>query len=310
MSDNDRQMNLDECQELFEKIGGTNNHVCLRRLFRKLLKRHPLLSYGYGEGPIFWRGRQCESEGGFSTLSEVTYPSAAIAETGRLNDRNQPMLYGASQILTVLNELSVRQGSFVHYIGFVVKPGNCVRLGVVGEQYHIFHTGLSPVLGKVPGDSIQKQWSKLRVEDLLSIVYVDAFLRTVLSDAYAVQREYAHTRALGKEILRKHKGIEGFFYPSTKHDVGMNLIVTPSCFDSKFKIITSSVLRVDKVRDFGMYDFHNCTSIRSVYNGVLEKTKAPHAYAARFFNVSKDELKNVQITLMRSETRDSSRGAL
>jgi hypothetical protein len=201
MSDDARQMSLDECQDLFDRIGKTNNYVCLRRLFRKLLAPYPLVSYEYGHGPIFWRGRQCDTEEGFSTLREVIYPCRAVAREGRLNDHNDPMLYGASRLLTVLSELSVREGSFLHYIGFMIRPGDSVRFGLVGEQYHIYHTGLSPVLGNVPGGSIQKEMSKFNLKDLLSVVYVDAFLRAVLADKNAEQRCYAHTRALAREII-------------------------------------------------------------------------------------------------------------
>jgi len=252
MGDGFRQMSLEECEKLFRQIGGTDDIILLRKLFRRLLRRQPLLSYVFGQDRVYWRGRRCESEEGFSSLSEMIYPCKASATSGRLNDDNQPMLYAASRLVTVLNELSVREGDFIHYIGFVIKPGSSVRLGLVGEEYYAYHTGLSWLLGRVPGNSVQRELAKLGDEYCRRVVYVDAFLRNVLSDRAAEKRAYAHTRALGKEIFRTLKRIDGFFYPSTKHDVGTNLIVTPSCFDKQFKVITSSVLKVDKIRDFAM----------------------------------------------------------
>ena len=287
-------MSLDDCEKLFERINSASDISLLRALFRKLLKEQPLLSYEYGPSHIFWRGRHCDSEAGFSTLSEVAYPCRTSVRAGRLNDDDEPMLYGASQLITVLNELSVQRGNCVHYIGFTIKPGSSVRLGVVGEQYHIYHTGLSPLLGNVPDKSIQKELNKLGVEYLPRVVYVDAFLRTVLSDKRAERSAYAHTRALAKEIFRSLSSVEGFFYPSTKHDVGVNLVVTPSCFDNKFKVVTSSVLKVDKVREFGMYDFHKCTNICAVEDGVFQKTKPMHVYGECYFNMEEDEHRHMQ----------------
>lgn len=289
-----RQMNLDECEKLFRRIRGTSDIGISRAMFRRLLKEQPLFSYGYGYGHVFWRGRRCDSETGFATLSEVTYPCKACVRAGRLNDDNEPMLYGASQLITVLNELSVQRGDYVHYIGFVIRSESCVRLGVVGEQYHVYHTGLSPLLGNVPDKSMQKELNKLGIEYLPRVVYVDAFLRAVLADKQAEHNAYVHTRALAREILRKHGSIEGFFYPSTRHDVGMNLVVTPSSFDNKFKVVTSSVLRVDNVREFGMYDFHNCTNIYAVEDGFFQKMQPMHVYGECYFNMSEDERRHME----------------
>jgi hypothetical protein len=292
-------MSLDESEKIFQKIESVDGFDFLRALFRRLLKEQPLMSYVWGEGPIFWRGRRCDSEEGFSTLSEVTYPCKTSVRAGRLNDDNEPMLYGASQLVTVLNELSVQRGSFVHFIGFTIKPGHDVRLGLVGEQYHIYHTGLSPVLGNVPGDSIQRALDKLGAEYVRRVVYVDAFLQGILSDKDAERRGYTHTRALGKEIFRSLKSIEGFFYPSTMHDVGKNLVVTPSCFDSKFKVVTSSVFKIDEVRQFGMYDFHMCTNICTIEDGAFKKMKPRHPHGECYFNISEDEHRRMQEKIWR-----------
>ena len=289
-----RQMSLDECEKLFQKIENNDGVDLLRALFRKLLKDQPLLSYVYGPSHVFWRGRRCKSEQGFSTLSEVIYPCKTSVRAGRLNDDNEPMLYGASRLITVLNELSVQDGNFVHFIGYTIKPRHSVRLGLVGEQYHIYHTGLSPLLGNVLDNSIQRELNRLGVKYLPRVVYVDAFLRTVLSDKQAERKAYAHTRALGKEIFRSLKSIEGFFYPSTMQDVGMNLVVTPSCFDNKFKVVTSSVLKVNKVRKFGMYDFHNCTNICAIENGAFKKMKPRHIHGECYFNMSEDEHRHMK----------------
>ena len=51
------------------------------------------------------------------------------------------------------------------------------------------------------------------VENARRVIYIDAFLSTVLADPDASQTQYLQTRALRYAVFRKVKEAEGFFLP-------------------------------------------------------------------------------------------------
>lgn len=81
------------------------------------------------------------------------------------------------------------------------------------------------------------------VENARRVIYIDAFLSKVLADPHASFDGYLHTRALRYAVFRKIEKAEGFFYPSVRDQVGLNLAIKPKAFDTKGQIVLSQVVR-------------------------------------------------------------------
>lgn len=249
---------LDEADQLFHAIRNATTAESLAPLFDRLLAEQPLLGYALGRGSFFWRGRRCPSSDGWPSAVDLVYPPAAIARTDRLNDTGDPILYASTRALTVLDELHAQPGDYIHLIGIRIKQGVGVHFMSIGDFFHIFKAGFSRIAGSAWAGGVGRILNDMGVETARRVIYVDAFLSEVLADPAASRTHYLQTRALRHAVFRKIKKAEGFFYPSVKHRIGMNLAIKPDTFDTKGQIIASQVIQVNRVRQFGLYDYRCC----------------------------------------------------
>ena len=165
------------------------------------------------------------------------------------------MLYASTRPDTVFAELNARPGDFIHLIGLRVKQRAGVCLFAIGDWSQIFQAGFSRLTVGEPVGVLKRMMNDMGVDPARRIVYVDAFLSSILADPLAGSSGYLHTRALRHAVFRKRPAADGFFYPSVKHHVGMNLAVKTDTFDTKFQVCASQVVEITRVRDFGFFDF-------------------------------------------------------
>jgi len=253
-----RQLSLAECDKLFASIRSTQNPDELAAFFDALLKEQPLLGYALGRGSFFWRGRKCVGPGGWPTAFDMVYPPPKLAALQRLNNSGDPLLYASTRKLTVLTELDVQEGDFVHLIAIRMKQGAGVHFMALGDFYHVFKAGFSRLVGDEAGGAVSRTVNDFGAEMGLRVIYVDAFLSSLLSDPLAHTNDYAQTRALRYAVFQKIKEGEGFFYPSVRDTIGMNLAIRPETFDTKGQIMSSQVIQILRKREFGFYDFRYC----------------------------------------------------
>ena len=169
-----------------------------------------------------------------------------------------PLLYASTRKLTVLTELDVQEGDFVHLIAIRMKQGAGVHFMALGDFYHVFKAGFSRLVGDETGGAVSRTVNNFGAEMGLRVIYVDAFLSSLLSDPLAHTNDYAQTRALRYAVFRKIKEGEGFFYPSVRDTIGMNLAIRPETFDTKGQVMSSQVIQILRKREFGFYDFRYC----------------------------------------------------
>jgi hypothetical protein len=89
---------------------------------------------------------------------------------------------------------------------------------------------------------------------------MDAFLSALLADPHSEQRDHLHSRTLARVLFEQNPGIEAITYPSVADEGSMNLAIRPAAADDALRITGTAVVRLDKLYDYGLFDF---TPIRS-----------------------------------------------
>src|SRR6266568_4971026 len=176
------QLSLDACDELFSAVLKATTAEALTPLFDSLLAQQPLLGYAFGRGSFFWRGRRCPSESGWPNVMDTVYPPPTLARVERLNDSGDPILYASTRLLTVLAELDVKEGEYIHLVALRMKQGAGVHFMAIGEFYHVFKAGFSRLISGEADKALNRLINNFAPENGRSIVYVDAFLSNLLTD--------------------------------------------------------------------------------------------------------------------------------
>ena len=264
--------------------------TALQRSFAELLSAYEILNFRLGPGNIYWRARKCSSSAGFAKAKDLGPPPKALCTVGRLNDANDPVLYAATREVTALSEIDVRSGDYVHLIGYRVANQRSLRLGFLGDYFHVYKTGQSVVGGSEPGRTLTRIINGMGREAATLRTYIDAFLSNVISDKSASNSGYVRTRALVSSIFLEMPGLDGLFYPSVKDHIGMNIFVKNPAFASELEAVCSSIIRIVKVREYGFYDYEYCCHAIGIDGGSF--VMQPHDGGAShiFFSRSEDDL--------------------
>lgn len=260
-----QQISAAKCREIAKAIDSLIDENEIKDKFSSLLDEQPFLNFHFGRGSVFWRGRKCGTADGFLNVSELSYPPAHLAKVGRLNNQNQPMLYLASRRFTAFSELNANPGDYVHIIGYKIRKDKSLRIGLIGDLFHVYRTGLS-MLTSEAGKHLNDVLNSFEYEVGKSIVYVDAYLASILRNPKAKSNDYLHTRILGELLFNKVTEVKSIFYPSVAQEGGMNLAMIPGVADDVLEVVSSSLVMVKDRLEFGMYDFipiKNCIEIKS-----------------------------------------------
>lgn len=243
---------------LRDRLRKTTDPEVLRDTYLKIIKRQPVLNYKIGRGSVYWRGRVAPTAAGWPNKRDVGPPPADNCVAQRLNDAGMPVFYGATRVHTVLRELGVTRGQYVHLIGIRMLPKVAFRIAAIGDLFHAFKVGYSKVIGtstEIPLPRLLNTWGR---EESRRIVYTDALLGSTLADENANRDGYLHTRAIANAVFDKGLGIEAFFYPSVRLEAGMNIAIRAGAFTTKTHIVCSQVIHILGYREPGLFDFEVC----------------------------------------------------
>ena len=223
------------------------------------------IKFGY-DRPIF-RARKCESEHGYSNISEIYPPPSDKCTVGRMNEAGQAIFYGAFSPGTALAEINAQEGDYVHVAQFKLpeKSGEGMRCFSIGEIYNAYH-GVSTISPRVFNE-IHDLIRKLGEDDihaLLSCLYMDAFSAELLNSTCAHEVNYVYSRVFCRLLLNKHQDVDGLIYPSAKVKGTSNIVLRSEIVSSKIKIVGNEVLRIKKAYPYGIVDLDSVKSAKSL----------------------------------------------
>lgn len=255
-------MDLDECDKCFDEAISSRDASAFCYALEPLWKNYEILSIGLGRGSIFWRARIVNGDP-YQTINELIYPPPKFSKTGRLNDEGQPCFYASSRKETALSELNVEEGQIVQLAGFRVYLEQTLKLAVVGEYSHVQKTGYIRLTGTDPANTINRQLNLQSLENGRRLIYIDKFFADILSDKNAKLDNYFKSRALSSLIYSRNHA-DGITFPSVKDDGGINIGIKPEAFDAKIHNVACCVVRVNKIRKFGVIEFELLQTAKNI----------------------------------------------
>lgn len=246
-------MTLDECERQFVAVRNSASIAEACHALEPLFEEYKVISLGFERGSIYWRARIAREEP-WPALADVRYPPSKSVKVGRVNDDQDPHLYASMLEGTALLEVSPRAGDYVQVVGFRVRPGSLLRLAVIGELHHVSKTGFLRLTGNDPDRALSRHLNDLPHDRAQCMLFIDAFLGSLLGDPSAGATDYRLSRAVAS-MLRRDQGLEGIAFPSVRDLHGMNVALASSACDTKLHPVTCFHARFNRIREFGFVDF-------------------------------------------------------
>ena len=294
-------MTLDDCDSIFELALQSKSESEFRFLIEPLFNHYQILSLEIGRGTIFWRARQI-SEKPYLNLSELDYPPANLAKTGRLNDINEPCFYISAREETALAEVEAQDGQLIQLAGFRILNEAPIRLAVIGEFSNVQKNGYMRFPGQDPDMVIANILNGMPHQAALTKLYIDRFFAHVLSDPNASKNGYLFCRALRHSIYSINPS-SGIVFPSVKDSGGFNLAIKAEASDQSFQNVACVVVKINKIRKFGMIEFDIVQSALHLddNNNFIWKDQS-NPYEIGIYGLTKDEYEAALIATPNSNT--------
>ncbi len=286
-------LSLHDCGAAFDRVLAAGTPKAARNALNDVLRGFPEISVGFARGKVYWRAQKSDQKG-FESSGRMWCPPSELAKAGRLNDDGRSTLYLASQLETALCEVDAKEGDYIHLVGFRVLADQELRIAVIGELMHVQKLGYMRSVGVDPGQTFARMLNGYEYETALSIVSIDAFLASVLSDPNARSGGYLLTRTLWSLVLRRTRSM-GLFYPSVKNHLGLNLAVHAAAAKKVFHGVSSMVLHIKRELRFGYFDFDIVRTARGVdESGMYEWQEPENSKHFVLYGMCKEEFEQAQ----------------
>lgn len=240
--------------EIYRQLSEAPDLGSARSLVSRLVDGQPTMSVVFKNAALYWRARQCDNESGYQDSCDLLMPPKEIVRVGRANHNNMPMFYAADSIATALAEVRATAGSHYHLSAHIVREGSEVNSVLIGEKFSCIRAGYVRHFGEALVEQVRNKLHEFSVLDVHRILYVDSLLGDMISDNHASEKSYVLSRSVADCKFHINEPADCFFYPSVRQPFGSNLCIKPSRYLSKFKMVSSMVVRVDKVWRNGFFE--------------------------------------------------------
>lgn len=246
----------------------------LTEMIDALLRGVPYLGYNVDSLRVF-RGR-IEGKPFLETPAEFSYkPEALSREFGRCHRPGTTVFYGASNLDTVLSELTPEIGDRVHVGVARVAAGKSIHLTAISEIDHVRRYGRPLIGNQMATADLNAMLAQIGDEARIRALLVDAFFADLFAQPATKQRDYKATAVLAGLLLdaRDDSGRminDGFAYPSVGHRGGLNFAIHPQGFDRAMEWEHFMVFEITDYLGFGLYAREQVASASRVQDGVIQ----------------------------------------
>jgi hypothetical protein len=247
-------VNLDQCEAIFDRALLSTSAAEFSHCITPLFDVYEVLSVSFGRGSTFWRARLIDGKP-WPRLKDMDYPPPNKARAGRLNDAGAPCFYLSAKPETALLEIETQEWQQLQLAGFKIKPGEELRVILVGEYASVNKTGYPRITGVDPGGTIAKILNTMPPDDAIATLYIDRFFSHILNDPHARDSGYLLSRALGAILHSRIKDADGIAFPSVRDAGGSNFAILPGPSDRVFQSVTCALAKAGKNRRYGMVEF-------------------------------------------------------
>lgn len=256
-------------QDFCRKTLASSDAAFVEAQLRWLLEDYSLINYKLGYERPIWRGRKCNSPSGFQNLRELSYPPIELTKAGRLNNHGHPLLYAAFHNFCALEEIGAKEGDYIHLVGYRIKETRKLRCCVVGEVLNVHRSGQAWSSIEL-GQELNNILNKMPTAAGRSFIYIDAFLSSILRDKNAASNNYLHSRILGTLLLEKLPDLDAILYPSVALESSRNIAVIPESVDTLFEVFGTTVVRVERKYDYGIFDFSIVRNAKGFWGELID----------------------------------------
>lgn len=261
-----KALSLPHLEELSTEILASTDMVFVRDKLSFLLDYYQVINYEMKYDRAFWRARKCPTETGFEHVGELGHPPSNYTAAGRLNEKNNPVLYLSANLMSTFAELGVSPGDFLHVAAFEQLPNELLRCAMIGEITHVHRWG-SGLTSETVGQLINKQLNQMPHDFGKSFVFTDAFLSAILKDTSARHTQYLHSRTLASLLFQRNPGIDAITYSGVASEASRNYAIKPQAAERTLRISASFVIKIIKKYKYGMYDFEVLQNAQGVESG-------------------------------------------
>lgn len=246
-------------------IGGTAIRAPwkqIRKLLDNLTKGHPWWRYPLSANYTIYRGRVDRDTDTFSNTKDLSFRNPeCVKDHGRCHKPGVSVFYGASNLDTVLSELSPDIGDWVHVSLARVKQNRTLRVTAIGEIEHVRRYGRALIGNETTKRMIQELLDNANDESSIKTILMDAFLSELFILPAKTPKEYKATNALSDILfsigISNEKGhpirIDGFAYPSVQHRGGVNYAIRSDRFSECMEIYHCMAFEIINYLGFGIY---------------------------------------------------------
>lgn len=249
-----RLPDIDLLQQRTRSVVTESDPIKARDKLLELLRIYEIFNFDVTYEWPLWRARVASSELGYSNIAELHYPPCEITNAGRLNAPGSPLLYTSLNKFSTFAEVGAAIGDYVHLVGCTLNPNLRLKCAIVGEVFNIHRSGRATL-----SDHLTTELNRILVNSdyraARSWVLLDAFFATLLADPAASQTQYLHSRTAAELIFEQRPNVDAIWYPGVALQNGVNLAIRPSAADKLLSSSVSFVLRIDRLYDYGIYDF-------------------------------------------------------
>ncbi|MBS9444271.1 RES family NAD+ phosphorylase [Photorhabdus heterorhabditis] len=254
-------MHPGEVAEICRQIKNSNDRDFIYSGFRQLLSQLPM---GFHDvtATTLWRARKTDESHpeGFNQVTDIIYPPAQYARTGRLNTEGMSILYASISNHGCLAEIGAQPGDKVHVSAFTLKAEQRLHCGFLGDivRAHKWSNEDFPLVEKTLAPYLEVQKT--------SIFLIDSFLAETLADSRAKENSYLHTTVLADVIRNGRNALDAIVYPGVESSGAKNYAIY---YDTMLKsnIADMYLLEITNKYPYGLYEWRLLKRLKRYDNG-------------------------------------------
>ena len=247
--------NINYIKQICQDLKACDSISKAKILTEAIVSAYPLLNFDIRTDQEFrfLRSRKC-GKIGFSKLNEILSPPHNLVQAGRLNSANNPILYASKNAWATYDEIGAEKGDFVQSAILKIKASS-LKVCTIGEYKNAQRWGsssypnLTAELSKFAINLAQSNQDAFK-----SIIYLDSFLSSVLTDRNAKKNGYLATQHLAEAIFKKHPDIDGIFYKGVESGEALNIAIQEEKSSNLIEVDDLFVCEIIDNHGHGIFD--------------------------------------------------------
>lgn len=252
-------LNLSKLEKINDILHSSKQENEILENLKLLLDHSSLINFTVNGDPVRKLFRAVKSdEDGFSELSRIIQPPHDKCTLGRLNKRNDPILYLSNHMNSAFDEIEAKEGDFIQVLQYELSYQDSPRLAIFGENQHIWKWRTAKFTSEEYKKTFLKKLNSLineeKIEEHKSLIYADSILSSLLKSKSNSSNLYHVTSHILGILFNKLPDLDGIAYEGVSSNGAYNIAIKPT---SSHKYLTpkcSYLFKINKNFGHSIYD--------------------------------------------------------